>query len=256
MKALVRLTVMLVVVALVLPLATVGAQGGEGDELLAPEISAVYFQTATSGAFADNGDGTYTLTLEGVGPEIVWIMNTPVLSVQRLDNTNFNTQWGSAEGLEGEAVLEINGLNVLLTLSAPTYDGAAVQTYQAVVTDIVAAEETKDAPELPMSFENAYLSIVWSVDFQNGLVAGIEAMYEGMRATPEQCAAAQTAWNNFLAWDAVKKAEYQAASVVCYGSDLATQQSGCDQMKAIQQERNAAIKAVTPSVLLLATECK
>ena len=67
MKTIVRLMLVVVLLVLAVPLFPAGAQdGGEGDEVLAPEMSAVYFQTATAGSFADNGDGTYSVTITGL----------------------------------------------------------------------------------------------------------------------------------------------------------------------------------------------
>jgi hypothetical protein len=261
MKTVVRLMLVVVLLALAVPLFPAGAQdGGEEDELLAPEMSAIYFQTADGGSFVDNGDGTYTLTLEGVGAEITWIMTEPTLAVQTINNTNFNAHWNAAEGLVTDAVLGIEGFNIHLTLSMPTYDEATgVQTFVATVNQIVPAVESKDEPELPMTFDSAKLSIAWTVDFQSGLVLGVNAMYEGMRATPEECAAAQKQWNDYLTWDAAKKAEYIAARNTCRGrdgtTDAALKQTACQLSETINAERLAASASITPVTTLLGTEC-
>lgn len=250
--------IFVLLLAVMLPLVPASAQD-EGDELIAaPEASAVYFLSAASGSFADQGDGTYLLTLEGVDENIVWIMAQPVLAMSTLNNVNLNNHWANAEALTTDAVLEVDGMNVMLTLSSPTFE-AGVQTFVATVGEIVAPEGVKE-PELPLTFEAVHLSIAWTIDFQDGLVGGIQAMYEGLRATPEECAAAQAEWDAYSTWRTAKTAEYVAASNTCRGrdgtTDPALKAAACDQKAVLAAELNAAAANIAPTATLLANECQ
>ena len=197
MKTVARLVIVALIAALMLPVAVVGAQGGSSEE-----ISAVLYQTAESGSFADNGDGTYALMLDDAAMEIVWLISTPTLQVYGWDARSLSANWGAAEGLETDAVLATEGLNIHLTLSAPVYDEeAGTQSFTAVVGEIEEFEESKDGPSLPESFGIADLSIRWSVEFQNNLVEGVNARFEGTRGPTDSCAEALDWWMTYLTWD-------------------------------------------------------
>jgi hypothetical protein len=246
MKALARITVLIVLAALVLPLATVGAQDDDGVRLLSsPQISAVYLQTATTGSFADNGDGTYTLTLEGVGAEILWIFNSPGLQIVSLQAQGLMADWAAAEDLATDATLEIESLNIMLELSSPSYDAeAGVQTYSAVIGELVSLEDSKDEPDLPEAFDAGNLVIAWSQEFEAGLLTGFEARSEGTREElSQECKDAQAAWEAYVAWDAQKWEEQQAAT-------------DPDEKSAILYERYMAQMAIMPVVNYLNANCR
>jgi hypothetical protein len=252
MKTIVRFTIIALLLAVIVPILPASAQ--EGDQLTGAStpITAVYFQSATAGSFADQGDGTYLLSLEGVAPEIVWLVTTPALGVETMDLSNLNAQWAAAESLQTEAVLEVGDLNVHLMLSAPTYDAASgVQTYTSTVVSISAPEGVKE-PDLPASFDGANLSIVWSLDFQSSLMGGIEALFAGVRATPEECAAAQTAFNDFIAWYLAQQPQVQSLGQACNAGD----QASCAAAKQLADQVNAAYIAIYPTITLLNTQCK
>ncbi len=252
MKTTVRTIILALLIAAMLPVLPVVAQdGGNGDELVvAPDLSAVYYLSATSGSFADQGDGTYLLTLEGIGDDLVWIASQPTLSIGTLSNVNLNTQWGAAAGLSTEAALQVGDLNVELTVTSPAYaDG--VQTYVATVGEITSLAGEKE-PELPMTFEAAQMALAWNVAFQNGLIDGIAAMYEGMRATPEECATAQQQWDAYVVWNADATQRYIAAHDACnYQKDAAA----CAEATQIRLDQRAAANAIRPVAVLLNTEC-
>jgi hypothetical protein len=262
MKNVLRLMVVVLLVALVLPLVPVSAQdGGEGGAALAPEMVAVYLQPATAGSLTDNGDGTYALALQGVAPEITWIMSSPALAIQQQSSVNLAKQWAAATDLVADAVLQVGDLNIVLTVTAPAYDEAAQsQTYVATVVEIVAPEGVKE-PDLPTSFDVANLSIAWTVDFQAGLVTGIEAMYEGMRVpgSPE-CLKAQSDWSAYQAWDIQKSNEQEIAMQTCYGwdgtTDAAKKTAACTLMNSILAERRAKAKQMASTSTYLNTQCK
>jgi hypothetical protein len=255
MKTVVRLMLVALLLVVALPLTSVSAQDNPEDTLVAaPELSAVYYLSAASGSFADQGDGTYLLTLEGVGPEIVWLASYPGLRVYRLSTENLAINWGAGpEGLSADAVLETAGLNIQMLLSSPTYDATAgTQSYVASVVNIITVEDTKEPPELPATFDNAALSIAWTVEFENGLVAGIQVRYEGLRATPEECAAALQSWNDYVVWDQQKAAEQAAAQLACSQGDAAA----CTTANNIAQERKIAGIRIYNVKILLATQCR
>lgn len=253
MKNVIRLFAVVLLVVLVLPLVPVSAQdGGEGEGLVASEATAVYFQTATAGSLADNGDGTYTLTLQGVGAQVAWIMSAPSMAIQQQSNVNLAKQWAAAEGLSTGAVLQVGDLNIQLTLTAPAYDEAtSTETYVATVGEIAAPEGVKE-PELPTSFDAASLSVAWSIEFQNGLVDGVTAMYEGMRATPEECAAAKQQWADFQTWWNAKSTEYNAAVKLCLAGDSAQ----CTTAKSIAAERSAKYASMQWLPTYINANCK
>jgi len=69
----------LTLVALLLPALSAcdASSGSSDDESLDPETSFMFVQEAASGTFADNGDGTHTLTLGGVSPGTVYFSDRP-----------------------------------------------------------------------------------------------------------------------------------------------------------------------------------
>jgi hypothetical protein len=256
MKTVTRLLVFVILFLFVFPLSIAGAQDDSGGELpVVPEMSAIYYLTAASGSFADQGDGTYLLTLEGVGADITWIMTSPSLAIQQQSSANLSMQWSSADALTTDAVIEAAGLNIAMTLGAPTYDEAAgVQTYVATVTNINAPAGVKE-PDVPATFDTASLSMAWSLDFQNGLVSGITAMYAGLRATPEECAAAQQEWNDFMAYYIAKQNELYPIVNACVGVGQPPDPNACIQRQAILDEINAEYAKVSYIPGMLANEC-
>jgi len=248
MKSVLRIISIALLVAILLPIAPVKAQDGGTPQAMVAKAVAVYYQGAASGSFADQGDGTYLLTLENVGENLVWIMAEPNLSVVSTSSAKLSEQWAAAEGLTTDAVLEVGDLNVLLTLASPTFD-AGTQTYVATVTSINAPEGVKD-PELPMTFEAANLSIVWSFEFEDGLFNGITALYEGMRATPEECTAAKDQYAGLKAQYDSLNAQLTAAVNGCSAGDAAQ----CDLVAPLQTQLSAVILAIGP-VKRLAKTC-
>lgn len=210
MKLLVRLIVVVMLFAVMLPALPTGAQDGQGTDDPLSEDSGLYIQSAVSGTFADQGDGIQTLTLQGVGPQMVWVMDGSAMAVRYIDVVKFSLDWAAMPDLSAQAVLAVGPLNILMTLKAPAYDAATqTQTYAAAVTSITTTEDTKDDPPLPASFDLAYLSIASSSAFLEGLVAGAQTGLEGMRG--QSCAEEEQECH--AASDAVTLAKnaYQAA---------------------------------------------
>jgi len=251
MKTIARILVVIVVLAAVLPLASVSAQEGEGVQSVVG-VSGVYFYSAASGSFAEQDDGMYLLTLEGVGPNIIWILQEPYLSSQNLSSANLVDQWAASEGLEGQAVLQIGNLNVSMMLSAPTYDADnEIQTFTANVTSVISLAGDEKEPAVPESFEAATLTIAWTTAFQEGLLQGIEVLYEGVRALT--CDEALNAYNDYSAWITPKVNEKVTYTLQCRFGNL----SACATAAAIQAEIDAeyASRNIGAIVYQLNNEC-
>jgi hypothetical protein len=250
MKVSLRTIILALLIVVLLPILPVGAQdGGDEQAILAPTISAVYYLSATSGSFADQGDGTYLLTLDGVGEDIGWIVTQPSLALGTVSNVNLNAQWAAADGLVADAVLQVGGLNVMVTLSSPTYD-SATQTYIVAVGDIVSFEGVKE-PDLPTTFDAANLSIAWSLEFEDGLITGIQAMYTGMRATPEQCQASQNTYNSLRTQYYQINSDLSTAFKACQGGDAAA----CDKAKTLQAQLYSVQQSLTTTSTFLRSQC-
>lgn len=251
MKTIVRTLVVISLLVVALPLSLATAQDGGEVYTVAPSITAVYFVPAASGTFVEQDDA-YLLTLEGVGPEIDWIMTAPTLSIRTFNNDNFVTHWAANEELVANAVLQVDGLNVMLSLSSPAYDvDTGVQTYVAVVDDIVAPADIKE-PELPMAFEAVNLSIGWTDAFQEGLIIGIEAMYEGLRATPRQCARAYSQYLYYqYVWLPPRLSAHDNLIWPCLDGDAAA----CQLMSEISMEMAFKQMEMAPVIEMINNEC-
>lgn len=252
MKTVVRILVVCLLLTVALPLALVNAQGDGGEYTMAPTISAVYYIPATAGSF-EEVDDAYLLTLAGVAEEIEWIMASPMLSIYTFSNVNFNAQWVANDELVADAVLQVADLNVQLALSSPAYDvDTGTQTYVAEVTDIIGPADAKEI-ELPMEFEAVTLTIAWTDEFQGGLIDGIAAMYEGMRATPEQCAAAQASYDQFQnVWLPERVAAHDALIWPCL---LDGDAAACQLMNDISMEMAFEQMAMAQVLSMINNEC-
>jgi hypothetical protein len=160
--------------SLALPLALAGAQ--EED---AVEFNGFYTLLATSGTLADNGDDTYTLTLESVPEVAPWVttVESGSMFAGRDTTVRLTGNWAAVpEGLEGSAVMETDGNTFWLTLSKPMYDiELGVLGFTAVIEDLYAAEESKDGPQVPASFGAATLFLQTDYEFEAALLLGFEA---------------------------------------------------------------------------------
>lgn len=234
MKTIVRITILVLLLALALPIIPASAQDGE-EEVSLVGISSVYLQDATSGSFEDNGDGTYTLTLNEASEQFTWVITSPGLGIQHFSTETIVLNWSEVEDLSTEAVLSVENLNILLQLSAPTFaDGT--QTYIAMVTEIRALDGAKD-PEVPMAFDAAELSISVSQEFESGLFQGVVMRYEGIRGA-EECDAARADYDEFNnVWVPAKSQERYDAIVTCYTDpDPNVAQAACQRSYDINTE--------------------
>ena len=172
MKTRSRIGLVLLILALILPLTPAGAQ----EEVeIAEDLSGFYTVNATSGALAPNdGDETYTLTLQGVPETLAVVVDKPYLFAWRVSTLFLIGNWAAAPGdLEASAVLEVDGVTVWLTLTAPAYDDEAqTLSFTAQVTGVYNEDDTKET-KAPESFETAALFIYTDHDFEASLLAGL-----------------------------------------------------------------------------------
>jgi hypothetical protein len=214
MKSLVRLVAVMMLFAVMLPALPTRAQDGQGTDALLSEDDGLYIQSAVSGTLADHGDGTQTLTLQGVGPQMVWVLGGAAMTVRYIDAVYFSLDWAAMPDLSTPAVLAVGNLNILMTLKAPAYDAATqTQTYVVAVTGITTTEDTKDEPPLPSSFDLAYLSIAPSSAFLEGLVAGAQTGPEGVRS--DSCSVEKQQCDDATQAATLAQEAYNAAAAGC-----------------------------------------
>lgn len=171
MKTLSRIAIFILLVILILPMALVGAQ--EEDRLVVPEdVAGFYVVNAAAGTLVDNGDETYTLTLESVPEHTPAVAESPMMLAWRVGTQNLVNNWAdSPDGLEGMAMLEIEDATLWLTLTAPKYDEELNLSFTASITDIFFVEAVKE-PEPLEVFDEATLFIRMDYDFETGLQDG------------------------------------------------------------------------------------
>lgn len=253
MKAVVRTLVIVLLLAALSPLALVGAQDGGEDQNAAPVAAGAYYLEFDTGTFEALEDDAYLLTLDGVENEIVWIMTVPELSINALNNVNFNNNWAAADELSTDAVLLVGDLTIDMVVSSPAYDEeSGVQTYE--VTEVsVTSDAGEEEPELPLEFESASLSLAWSDAFQEGLLRGVENLFADYRATPAQCLEAQNAMDNYYTNILPPiHAQIIEAFSLCYGQNDAAACTLYVQLTIQLQEEWAQVE---PYAVMLQNEC-
>lgn len=181
-----RVLVLLSLALLILIVPTLGAQDSAAEEnsVIAPSI--IMAQEASSGVLVDNGDDTYTLTLEGVDESLPYLMDdaeAPDGGV--LESAKLLDAWAAVEGLASEgAVLQTPEATVLVTLSAPVFDFISGSVSYTVIVEGVVQEEGAPEVLLPEVFEESTLFIIVSEEFWAGLAEGYEIL--GLR-DPKEC---------------------------------------------------------------------
>ena len=161
-----------------LSVAAVNAQ----DATFPADLAGVMVQPAEGGTLVDNGDGTYLLTLEGVGSITSWLFNAPFVNAGRADTLSLSLDWAAnPDGLIGSGVLDVEEATILMSLSNPAYDDqAGTLSYTATVDTVFPFVELKDAA--PEEFGHVTLFITLNADFISGLDTGYETRSEGTRA--------------------------------------------------------------------------
>ncbi|MBN1565342.1 MAG: hypothetical protein JXA10_15965 [Anaerolineae bacterium] len=177
MKHLFRILILISLIGIALPLATINAQDDLPpipEEDLIVSALAVYYQSANSGEFVDNGDDTYTLTLNAADPQITIINTALPLSVSQLDTFGFMTNWAAAGDISVEATLQVDDLNIRLILSQPTYDlETLTQTFVATVVEVVSLAGAEGT--LPKKgFTLATLAFAPAEDFLTAYAVALE----------------------------------------------------------------------------------
>lgn len=124
-------------------------------------VSLLFVQTASSGSATANDDGTFTLTLAGVGPT-VWFSDRPARLAGHMTTAAFVAAWGEGADDPPNAALEVGSEAYVLELLDVGYDDAAnVLTYTVRPLDAWAdAPTTLESGAFDaMTFETAALFV-------------------------------------------------------------------------------------------------
>lgn len=158
----------------------------EASEEVVIEPSIIMTQEASSGVLVDNGDGTYTLTLEGVDESLPYLIdNGDAPDAGVLETAKVMDAWAAVEGLSVQgAVLQTADATVLVTLSAPVFDFISGSVSYTASVDAIVQEEGAPEVALPEVFEETTLYILVSEEFWAGLAEGYETL--GLR-DPKEC---------------------------------------------------------------------
>jgi hypothetical protein len=170
MKIATRITALILICLFVIPLAGISAQ--EDVSGFSDELSGFIVQPAFSGEFVDNGDDTYTLSLESAVEFNSWIVMLPEFFSANHSLAEFAGDWSFSDEMAAEAVLQLGDMSITLTLSTPVYylvDGTF--SYTVVVEEIVSDTVAKGGPSLPETFANATLIIQLDAQFATDYMA-------------------------------------------------------------------------------------
>ena len=180
MKKLVYVALILVLLA---SLSSVFIQAD--DEMI--EKSGAFTQHTDSGTFVDNGDDTFTLTLNGIGENSAWLISAPNKTAGLTPNIMYADLWNAVpDGMEASAVITTEEYLLLLTVSSPAFDmDTDAMSYVAVIDEIIyrGSEELKGDPEVPESFDEAAMFVLMDNAFLENWAAGAEAQLAGARPT-------------------------------------------------------------------------
>lgn len=179
MKSSLRFATLIAVFAMMFASFAVQAQDMETVE---PTTFGTIVQSAFSGSFVENADGTYTLTLEGVPAFSSLFINNPEVLTGVYPVLEMVDDWNFADALVGTGVLQTEDTTVEMTLTNPTYDFISVVTYDVEIIAVESVEADKDAV-VPETFEIASLFIQLTEEFDTALFAARDARMDTMRAS-------------------------------------------------------------------------
>jgi hypothetical protein len=183
-----RIILFLAILSLIISVAFVSAQESE-NLAFSSEAAGVIVHTFESGAFAENEDGTFTLSLNAV-PEIAALYFTaPSILARNYNVIELSDDWAfantlSEEALFGSAHLQFDTTSVVLEITSPIYDAETeTLTYEATfVEGLDDGTAMKDAFSVPESFDNASLFIELDPTFISTLISGREARASEIRS--------------------------------------------------------------------------
>jgi hypothetical protein len=119
-------------------------------------------QTAASGSLSDNGDGTFTLALEGVD-DVIWFSERPDRHAGTMSLDAFAEAWRNGEAASDppNAALEANGSVYVIELRDMTLDAAGRRvSYRVAAIDGDPVGSTLEPAVLKaFDFEDAVLFI-------------------------------------------------------------------------------------------------
>jgi len=154
----------------------VGAQ--EETEAGNADLVGYIVQTALSGEFVDNDDATYSLILASVAEYNSWIVSAPEFVTANHSLAEFASDWSFDDELTAQAVLQLDGMAISLTLYAPVYyllDGSL--SFTASIDEIVTDTPVpaKGGLVAPTTFDFATLIIHLDGAFADQYLAAREA---------------------------------------------------------------------------------
>lgn len=185
MKSITRIVVIMLLALLAISVSLVAAQ----TETVSDEIAGIATQVSLNGNLVDNGDDTYTLTLEEVGSFASWALSSPSFRSVLYPTEQFALDWSSAPELSVEAVLQFQSsadvtlledafeATLNMVISSPAFDPETnTLTYIATIdmNSIEGIAAVKGEITLPetLSFENAGLFVIMNDGFLESLVQG------------------------------------------------------------------------------------
>ncbi len=143
-------------------------------------IRSLLLQEGLSGAFTENDDDSFTLTVNvGELGDVVTILPS-VPSTEIVNLINLLNDWGTVEDLTANGTLSFEEGTVQMDLTAPRYDAETGEiTFTALNLQVFDAEGLTDKVEVPAEFSNANLLTQFSAGFQLEIL-NVEA--DGIRA--------------------------------------------------------------------------
>jgi hypothetical protein len=182
-----RIMLFLALLSLIISVAFVSAQENE-NLAFSSEAAGVIVHTFESGVFAENEDGTFTLSLNAV-PEIAALYFTsPSILARNYNVLELSDDWAyantlSEEALFGSAHLQFGTTSVVLEITSPIYDADA-ETLSYTATFVEGVDDgtaLKDAFAVPAAFDEASLFIELDPTFISTLISGREARASEIR---------------------------------------------------------------------------
>lgn len=145
---------------------------------IAPPLGISYYQTATSGTFTAESDGSYTLKLADVAPNTVYMASNAPLAVSQIKTAAFAQSWkAGASSAAAAAVIELDQVSVYAELSAPVYDAADhTLTYKATLNDVLPVGSSSEGQaDAPATFGIANILISENAALLTALTNGAKA---------------------------------------------------------------------------------
>lgn len=174
----------LLMVGLVLVLAVASTVvSAQGDIYESPttfeDLSGVYISEFAAGTLTDNGDGSFSLALDGLAENTKNVTTTPWQSVDRINSQLLYRAWiALADAPALGASLETEGFIAQLTLTTPAFDGDTL-TFSAEVAGINTFGDDKVDTEF---FDESSLYLTYDNTLAQAIAEGYVMLSEGVRS--------------------------------------------------------------------------